>query len=208
MKKLLIAIFFLLVVQNTYGQLTENKFHLYGKASYGVMDSSNYINTGIALEFMINKRWGLNYNLEYKYKTDGYSHIHGSAGTLGAPLLFFLSFAIPKNENNNNPSDTTKSNFRPGLFIAGILTLIIPDGVSYHIPVKKNIDFSPYVNLLGVDYVFKKDYNDIFYSLSFGGRATFMLSDKITLNTFVETRKVARIGWGAGGGLGIGFVFN
>jgi hypothetical protein len=76
MKKLFLIF---VICGNAYfskAQFNEYRFHVYGKASTGIIDKNNYFNIGGSMEWMVKPKLGLNYNLEYQYRSDGYSHIH------------------------------------------------------------------------------------------------------------------------------------
>jgi hypothetical protein len=88
------------------------------------------------------------------------------------------------------------------------MIMAIPDGISYHIPVGYRWDISPYVNVLGFDYVpadsdVGKNY--LLYSASAGVRCSYWFADRFFAKAFVETRKAGQLGWNFGGGLALGW---
>jgi hypothetical protein len=93
--------------------------------------------------------------------------------------------------------------------IGGILIAILPDGISYHFPINYHWDFAPYANVVGVDYIWSKkwNYREWKYAASLGGKLTYWNFNGLTVNTFLEARKVASTAWGIGAGLGIGYAF-
>lgn len=208
---LLLSIILCCSVFTVNSQLNEYRFHIYGKASSGIIDKNNYYNIGASMEWMVKPKIGLNYNLEYQYRTDGYSQIHGSIGSLAGPPLFIIG--LISGISNGNSWNTDNSNqFNYGYLgaLAGVLLTICPDGVSYHFPIGYHWDVAPYANVLGIDWVINRseNYSKLKYSMSFGTKVSYSFSNNMTANLFIETRKVASTGFGIGGGFGIGFLLK
>jgi len=197
----------LLVSLESNAQLTHHfEGHIFAKYSYGIVDSANYHNYSVSGEYFVNPYIGLNYNFDLIFRNDGIRQFHTSMGALaGPPIILFGIFSASKNNNND-------SQFNLGtLGIAlGILLLAAPDGVSFHIPLSYRWDISPYANVLGLDYRWSKLTNNhaFKYAMSYGVKATYIARDRFTLNTFVETRKVAGMGWSFGGGFGLGIALG
>lgn len=209
MRKILFLFLLLFVGFSSFGQLTSYKWHTFAKFSVGKIDSATYLNGGLSAEYMLFKHIGLNYNLEFQHRTDSYNHLHGSIGSVGGPVIFALGAA--KGILNAVDGDTTNNTGIGALgMLAGILVFVLPDGVSYHIPIGYKGDLSPYFNFLGFDWVRNKriGYSEFKYACSLGIRGTYMLSDRLTAIGFVETRKCAPTGWGIGGGIGLGYLFK
>lgn len=211
MKKLFFTSILLFLLFFAKGQVTNYRWHTYGKLSGGIIDSSGYINGGISAEYIIFKRFGLNYNLEFQKRTDNYAHIHASVGSLAGPplIIFGLISGLA-----NSSSDVTNSGsiFQLGYLgtLVGILITVLPDGVSYHIPIGYKWDVSPYANVLGFDWIRNRkiDYSEFKYSCSFGVKGSYLLNDRMTAIGFIETRKAAPTGWGIGAGIGLGYLFK
>jgi hypothetical protein len=180
--------------------------HIFAKYSYGVVDSANYHNYSVTGEYFVNPYIGLNYNFDLIFRNDGIRQFHTSMGALaGPPIILFGIFAASK--------DNTNSEFNLGtLGIAlGILMLAAPDGVSFHIPLPYyKWDLSPYANVLGLDYRWNKYTHEhrFRYAMSYGVKTTYIAKDRFTLNAFIETRKVAGMGWSFGGGFGLGVALG
>lgn len=211
MKKLFLLLVICGNVYRSNAQFNEYRFHVYGKASSGIIDKNNYFNIGGSMEWMVKPKLGLNYNLEYQYRTDGYSHIHGSIGSLaGPPLIVIGLISGISNEDDLNDTDDNPFNFGYLGALAGVLLTICPDGVSYHFPIGYHWDVAPYANVLGIDWVFnrKENYSQLKYAVSVGTKVSYSFSNNMTANLFVETRKVASTGFGFGGGFGIGYLLK
>ena len=205
MKKLLIFVFIFPLFLRA--QLTSNRWHVYGKVSGGIIDSTTYYNLGGSAEYFFRNGIALNYNFEYQRRGD-FNHIHGSMGSLVGPLLIISGIVY---DAAFNPFGFTQGlSLSRWTTIGGLLIAILPDGVSYHFPYNYHWDFSPYINFVGVDYVWskKQNYSEWKYALSIGNKITYWSSNGLTLNTFVEARKVASTNWGIGGGFGIGYSFS
>jgi hypothetical protein len=197
-----LLIFILLFLSFTsFSQLTTNKYHLYGKYSYGTIDTAVYSNYSIAFEYIFHKNFGLNYNIDFFRRNDNINQFHAPMGLLVGPL-FFIAMA-------SNTTISTNTKIGTNLFI-GLLAFALPDGISYHIPIKYHWDLSPYINLLGFDYVTNKNTNtrQFKYASSFGIKTTYWKSDNFTFTAFTETRNAFQMGWSIGGGLGVGYTFS
>lgn len=203
--KLLFTVLLLLSSLCAQAQFNQNKGHVWLKSSFGHVDSANLQTYGVSGEFLIHERIGLNYNIELVHRNDNIYQIHTSAGMLlGPPLIIFGVLS-------------SKSNYSGSIFnlgglgvVAGIILLVAPEGVSYHIPIGYRWDLSPYANFLGVDFMRNNNSDKWYlrYSGSYGVKATFWQDSGLTLNAFSETRKVAGMGWSYGLGIGIGYAFK
>lgn len=190
----------------TYAQFNQNTGHVWLSSGIGHVDSANLQTYGVRGEYLIHERLGLNYNFEFVHRNDHIYQIHSSAGMLlGPPLIIFGLLS-------NNSNNQTSSTFGLGGLgvVAGIILLVAPEGVSYHIPVGYRWDLSPYANFLGVDFM-KNNNTDKWYLRyvgSYGFKATFWQEGGFTMTSFIETRKVAGMGWSYGGGIGLGYAFE
>jgi hypothetical protein len=211
MKQLFISIFLFFTYFKTDCQVTNYRWHTFGKFSGGIIDTSRYFNGGLSAEYMLFKRIGLNYNLEFQKRTDHFNHIHASVGSLAGPplILFGLISGLANSTNDSIDSDSV---FEFGYLgtLLGLLITVLPDGVSYHFPIGYKWDVSPYANVLGVDWIWNRDigYSEFKYSCSFGVKGTYLLNDRMTVLGFIETRKAAPTGWGIGAGIGLGYLFK
>ncbi len=188
------------------GQLTANRWHVFGKSSGGYMDSTSYLNIGASAEYLFRGGLALNYNFEYQKRGD-FNHIHGSMGSLVGPLLIISGIVY---DAAFNPFGFTEGlSLSRWTTIGGLLIAILPDGISYHVPINYHWDFAPYTNFVGVDYIWSKkwSYSEWKYALSLGGKFTYWNYNGLTFNSFIETRKVASAKWGLGAGVGIGYSF-
>lgn len=195
----LIVILFLPFIVNS--QIPENKLYLYSKLSTGKVDTAFYSNFSIAGEYLVRPYLGLNYNFDFMHRNDNIFQLHSTVGPIAAPIMFIAQFS---NYTNIATGSTA------GKLGIVLLALLIPDGVSFHIPYQYKYDFSPYFNILGFDYIKDKNLNYKYfrYSASFGFKTSYCYSNNLTLIGFTETRKVSGMGWSLGLGVGIGYTFT
>lgn len=205
-----IILLFLLLQGSIFAQFTENTAHLWAKYSMGKVDSATYNNYSIGGEFILENRFGLNYNFDFIFRNDNIFQLHSSAGLLGGPALIglgIISWAAAGDSDGDGQKD---SNLGALGIIGGLIVLALPEGVSYHIPLHYNWDVAPYANILGIDWMKNKNSNERYwrYAASFGTKLTYWKPNHLTFSSFVETRKVAGMGWSIGGGLGVGFTIE
>lgn len=194
-----ILLFLFLVPLYSYSQIDMNKFYLYGKTSFGKVDTALYTNISFSGEYLVHKNIGLNYSMEFMHRDDQIFQFHTTMGAVAGPLLFVVLAANSVVMNSNG----TK-------FLLAALAFVLPDGVSFHIPYRYRWDFSPYINFLGFDYVKYKNINfhEFRYASSFGFKTSYWMNNNMTFLAFAETRKVRTMGWSYGMGFGVGYTFK
>ncbi|HLP55289.1 MAG TPA: hypothetical protein VK151_09685 [Fluviicola sp.] len=211
MRTLILSLLIFFAVPTAQAQLTYGDGHVFAKYSYGIVDSARYHNYSVSGEFFVNEFIGLNYNFDLMFRNDNIRQFHSSVGALAGPPLILIG-VISAAANNDENDDTDDSQFNLGVLgaLLGVLILVAPDGVSLHIPVSYKWDISPYANVLGIDFVRNKntDQNKFKYAMSFGCKTTYLTYSNFTLNAFMETRKVAGMGWSFGGGFGVGYAIG
>lgn len=208
MKKLLFL--FILVQSNVFAQYSENAGHVWAKYSYGKVDSANYNNFSVGGEWMVKKWLGLNYNFDLVFRNDNIFQAHSSAGLIVGPPLIGLGIISWLAAGDDNGDGNKDANLGGLGIIGGILLIVLPEGVSFHVPINYNLDFAPYVNIFGVDWMKNKntDNNYFRYAATFGTKLTYWRPSNYTFSTFFETRKTAGMGWAFGGGLGLGYTIG
>ncbi|MCE3296240.1 MAG: hypothetical protein K0R65_1954 [Crocinitomicaceae bacterium] len=206
------TLFFLLLCLHTalFAQYTETSGQLWTKYSLGKVDTAIYNNFSIGGEVLVGERWGLNYNFDLVFRNDNIFQMHSSAGLIGGPFLIGLGIASWAAAGDSDGDGEKDANLGALGIIGGLIILALPEGVSYHIPVRYNWDIAPYVNILGVDYMKNRNTDQWYlrYAATFGTRVTYWNPKRYTLNTFFETRKVAGMGWALGGGFGVGYTLE
>lgn len=206
--KCTVSFFLMVQLFNSHAQLGDYKYHIALKGSTGIIDSSTFKDVGLTMEWRFHQRWSLLYNLDVVKRSDGYRHIHGSAGALIGPPLILLGLVASSTTNSNNQFPTI--NYKGWGVIVGIVALLIPDGIAYHHNINYRWDISPYLNVLGVDLI-RNPYtmkSNLKYAASFGCRTSYSFANHLTAGVFLESRKAAPTGFGIGGGFALGYAFN
>jgi hypothetical protein len=103
---------------------------------------------GLKIQVFISKRFSLDADLVF-----GRDYIHGGPGLIGIPLGIL---AFGAGLNSESISDTFT-----GLVVGVIAVAAAFEHVSYHIPLKKNLDIAPYVSMMRYKYAYEYgDYSD------------------------------------------------
>lgn len=208
--KIIFTLTFLFILGINFSQLSECNHSFHFKMSLGKVDSASYQNFSIGGEWMIKKRFGLNYNFDFVHRNDQIYQLHSSAGLIAGPPLIGLGIisSIGKTVSSGNGD----ADLGALGVIGGILLLILPEGVSYHIPYRYNWDFAPYLNVLGVDFMKNNKPNVnkgyLRYAATAGLKVSYWNPKNYTFFSFIETRKTAGMGFAYGGGFGIGITFE
>lgn len=201
MKSLLIFLF-IFSLNLAHSQLSEKPFHLEAKYLGGNVDTSIYNGGSIGFEWRFHEYFGVNYNFDLLYKSNNLRHFHTTMGVIGGPMLIAAGFS-----NLFSADSTDITGFG---IIGGILLLVLPDGVNFHLPLGYKWDISAYANVLGVDFIKDRKSSEkwIKYACSFGAKGVYSINENVTANIFIETRKTAGYRWGIGGGAGLGIAFG
>lgn len=209
MRKLYLILLLSFFAVKSHAQLTEGDGHVFLKYSYGFVDTARYNCFSASGEYFLNPYIGLNYNFDFMVRNDRVFQFHTSVGTLAGPPILLIGIISAIANADNDPDDSDFNLGILGIFL-GTLILVAPDGVSFHIPVNYRWDISPYANVLGIDYVKNNNLGTkkFKYAMSYGVKTTYLTYSKITLNAFLETRKVAGQGWSFGGGFGLGYAIG
>jgi hypothetical protein len=205
--KILCSLFVLFFLANiSFSQLNQCKGNAHFKLSAGKIDSAIYQNYSIGGEYFVHDNISLNYNFDVFLRNDKIWQLHSSAGLIAGPPLIGLGIVSwISNSVTNNSADLGALGV-----VTGILLLILPEGVSFHLPYKYNWNFSTYANVLGVDFMKNNNSNKSYlrYAATFGVKTNYWNPKNYTIFSFFETRKVAGMGWSMGGGIGIGRTFG
>ena len=179
------------------GQMDASKWQHYPKYSMGFAGKTFYANYGWTSEYQFQPKWTLNWNFEVQSRMDSILQLHGSMGLIGGPA--FMGWAINKSWT---PKGIGTS------IVLGLMIMAIPDGISYHIPISYRWDISPYVNVLGFDFVpaiSDAGKNYLLYSASAGVRCSYWFADRFFAKAFIETRKAGFLEFNYGLGVALGW---
>lgn len=207
MGKKIVLFFVLLVVGRAHAQLTDYKHHFQTKYSYGATNGTNYHALSFNLEWHSKRRIGLLYNLDFIARPDNIKQVHAGVGNLLGPPILGIGILTAFTKDTVRDSDL---DYGAGGILLGILMILLPDGVSYHIPTSFRTDITPYVNFLGVDYIRDRNVhaNYFKYGVSIGTKLNYWSKSNFTFSLFAEARGVASYGWSIGAGFGLGYAFN
>ncbi|MBI2257514.1 MAG: hypothetical protein HYU67_01275 [Flavobacteriia bacterium] len=206
--------YFIILLSYTFLSLSkfnaqvENYKNLF-QTRYGVgLTNGNPVHVwSLNLEFHTKYKIGLLYNLDYIYRTDNIKQVHASVGSLLGPPIFGLGLI------NAFTKDTIKDNdldFGAGGIAIGILMILLPDGISYHVPLSYRIDYSPYINFLGIDHVRDRNIpkNYFKYAFSIGNKISYTVANRVNLGFFIEARGTASYSWTYLAGASLGILFS
>lgn len=195
---LLVIILFTGLFSQLNAQMESSKWQFYGKYSRGLtLNKTPYSYTGMGMEYQFKPRWTLNWNLEMLARKDTIFQLHGPMGLIGGPA--FTVWAI----NNSWGFKGVGSSI-----LLGLIIMATPEGISYHIPVGYRWDLSPYVNVLGFDWVQTDEnigFQSVLYSVSAGVRCSYWFTDRFFVKGFLESRKAGYLDLNVGGGIALGW---
>lgn len=202
----LILIFIIFLTFTSKAQLSEYKGYVGLNTSFGQVDKAQYYTIGFKGEWTFKSRFGLLYNFEFVKRNDQIWNLHSSVGSVGGPLIALVGI-LADGYTNNFGFNTNLG--RAGI-VAGVVMFIMPEGVTYHIPIGYNWDVAPYVNVLGLDYVRDQvlDQGRLKWSGSAGLKTSYWTTSGFSANVYFEARKVASYGINIGAGVGIGYSFK
>lgn len=102
---------------------------------------------GIKIQVFLGKRFSLDADLVF-----GRDYVHSGPGLIGLPLCLIASGSIFKNEEVSFWND--EGSLTDFLFSVAVIALSF-EHISYHIPMKNNLDISPYLSLLRYKYAYE-----------------------------------------------------
>ena len=135
---------FLIILVTLSTQIQAQNTEVFLGARFGHLDIENYNQRnygGVELDVVFDNNLGMHYTI---LGGKGYFHMPV------APVVgFLLGLALT---NDEPPTDSTESNNGLGLFI-GILTSLIPEAISYTIPLSEQFSVAPYIAPLQFEYL-------------------------------------------------------
>ncbi len=166
---------FLMQPSSAFAQHNKGSAFLSPRIGYLNIDGFNpqpYI--GIELDYMVSDKVGIHYSLLF-----GQKYFHMPLAPIGGA---FIGIAIAKAASE---SDTTRSGMGIGLFV-GLLTAIIPEGISYTTRVSSKLYIAPYVSPLQFEVLNKEAFAGGAIGLRFH---RYFHSEKIRLSPYFEIKK-------------------
>lgn len=146
---------------------------------------------GIHASYYLSERWSLEYSLAYTQVPfePNYVKIYGGGILAGYGFLQAVNTVNVTNQ---------------GWWTLSLLSLVVPEGVSYHIPVNDQLIVSPYLNLLTVDI------GENYWRMSntLGVRLNMVLGEKLNIAPygFVMAQYRGNSVGGSVGGYGAGVL--
>ncbi len=164
-------------------------FILGGHYQSQLMGNSPYFDNiyGITASYFVADRWALEYGISYVSTSKGvnYGKFYG-----GSVLAYYGLTLSSRNVQDN------------GYWTLALFSLLVPEGVSYHIPLNPSVTLSPYLNVLTVDL--SSDYWRM--SNTLGVRLNMLLKDTFNIapHAFTTVQYRGNSVGGSVGGFGIG----
>lgn len=161
--------------------------------SMGVRENDYYHRFNFNPQARFHDNIGVNWNFGFVNFSDSSIQIH-STGALG----FYLGKIII----NGSPLSTGSAQ---GAMLLTLLLAALPDGITGHFNFANKIEFSPYVNFLGLDFTreFHWPHYVGLYNISGGLKSTFSLNPNLGISLIVESRKTVFYSWNYNLGIGI-----
>lgn len=164
-------------------------FILGGHYQSQLMGKSPYFDNiyGITASYFVADRWALEYGISYVSTSRGvnYGKFYG-----GSVLAYYGLSLSSRNVQDN------------GYWTLALFSLLVPEGVSYHIALNPSVTLSPYLNVLTVD--FSSDYWRM--SNTLGVRLNMLLENTFNIapHAFTTVQYRGNSVGGSVGGFGIG----
>jgi hypothetical protein len=150
---------------------------------------------GINYQFFVSDRVALEYNLSYVVAphNPNYFKLYGGSFLLVNTDRTFLSSYVA-------------GSLGEWYAVVAVLLLVIPDGVSYHIPAGKNITISPYVSALSFDM--SEEYDHYNNNLGIRMNMTAFKHLNVAPFAFVQLQHRSRFWGGTRTGFGMGAMLG
>lgn len=173
---LFILAFFLVQHTSCYAQHQKGSVFLSARMGHlEIQDFGPRVYGGLELEFMVRDRIGIHYSLLL-----GKNYFHMPLGPVAG---VFTGIAVGLFAYK---SDSTKTGVGLGV-IVGLLTAIIPEGISYTIPLSKRSYLAPYISPLQFEYLKTDGGQDAFAGGGLGLRFhQYVKSGKLRFSPYFE----------------------
>ena len=139
---ILCTMFLLFVCQSSFGQIEKGTGYVAVKGGYlNINDYAPRGYGGLELDILAGEKVGIHYSILF-----GQKYFHMPLAPFGG---VFVGFAIA---NNTKEDSTSTGKIGLGALI-GILTAIIPEGISYNIELNDHAGLAPYISPLQFEYL-------------------------------------------------------
>jgi hypothetical protein len=160
----------------------------------GMWDDELFNQYSLNLGVRVHDYVGLTWNFDLIMREDGTAQWHFPGGPVVGTFVALSVLSVGD------------------IYGAGELFLLalLPDGVTFHIPLNGSWEISPYANVLGFDYIpaSRENPDQLLYSGAFGTKVIHYADNRYTSFVFVETRKMEHGEWSYGAGVGLGYLFG
>jgi len=164
MKSITAIVVLLLFSFQTYAQIEKGATYLAARSGYlSINDYTPRGYGGLELDILAWEKVGIHYSLLF-----GEKYVHMPLAPVGG---VFLGLAVAGTEDS-----TGNNRIGPGL-VLGLLTAIIPEGISYNIKLSEKSGLAPYISPLQFEYL-KGDGQDSYAGGAVGLRYHQYLGDK------------------------------
>lgn len=146
-----------------------------------------------SFELALNDHWNLRYELGFGIRGNKKFYMHTPVTLPVGGILFVAGIE-------------TGGNF---LNTLGILIMIVPEGVSFDIPLSDSFELSPYIDLNSCEYYLTPE-NKLKYRLSgdAGLAGRIHLGDRFCVSAYSSLTMLETHGLGFSGGVGLGYKFD
>lgn len=160
----------------------------------GMWDGDLFSQYSLNLGVRVDDHIGLTWNFDLIMRQEGTTQLHFPGGPAVGTFVALSVLSVGDIQGAGE------------LFLFALL----PDGVTGHIPINGSWEISPYINVLGFDYIRGRrgDPDELLYSGSFGTKVIHYADNRYTSFVFLETRKMEHGEWSYGAGVGLGYLFG
>lgn len=177
--KLQIFLLLLLLFKIAYSQ-EKGSYRVSGISEITAYNSDFLSSYGISIQYYLNKHFSLNYHYSFGYnqKNKFYSHFNGSLIAF-AELLKVGNFYTIDADND-------------GMAYLLLLSILIPEGISFHTYPRQWLEISPFINPLNADYNILNN-NKSILTLSLGMRSGFKLTNRVTFSPHFGVKYIYQV---------------
>lgn len=189
MKKLIVLSLFVFGAYMAQSQTT--RFSLNGNSILNSRFSAFSVNPSI--DIGVSEHFNIHYSLGFGVRGNSKFYMHLPASAPLGMLAFIAGIG-------------DYSNF---LSYLGIILIILPEGVSYDIPLNDNWELTPFININSAECFTSGVNNDFNYLLSADGgvAARYYFSDKFFGQVYSSAKIIESKAWGVSGGFGFGLAW-
>lgn len=191
-KRIAVTIFLFGSINALYCQGTQNKdvFH------FGIESQSNldYGSKSFFTQIVLfpERKFSLNYSVGIGTTSENKLFMHFPLGA------FFGGYLLVYSNGDNN-------DFFTALFI---LSIVVPESVSYNININEKLKVSPYVSFNSTDFYLRSDGEEkLKPTFGVGGKVTYSINKTLGCSFFAGSKLASASGWGVNAGASVAFRY-